>query len=595
MRNTLLLLSLIMFFSCSHPENSLLPVLSRADLLLQIGYADSALILLDSFPVDDLTTVSLQARHALLLTQAMDKNYITLTGDSLIRIAVKYYDSTNDLSSRAKAHYYWGRVHQDMGDVEGTVREFLTAMPLAKKAKEHTLMCLLQGNLGYLCWEHGLLDEADSLYKEEIQLTELHRDSLHWAMALAMRGDICMERGEEYYAEAESCLKQALMIVKASFGMHLHEESEIVRSLGYLYERMSDFSKTTYFINYYMTLQPYPESMYECYLLLGSTYYKQEKRDSAKVYLDKCLSSSSYSIKEGAYMRLADIARAEGKETDAVYYEKCSLVYEDSVRQLEKPVEIVTLSKDILYRQAARKYASSSLLYQYCIGGLVILLLLAIVLFTYKRKYKKHEEVRLLKEHKSSLLLLEKFQQEIDTKEKEMLSLKRECDEYDNGRLRQTQLISAYEELLMQKNEICIQLENQRVKDTLIINQLQKKNFISLIENTPIYHRLLELIKVNKENPDLKEKLNEKEWEELETEIGKLFPEFIRNLSAKYTLLLMDDIHFCCLVRFGFKKAEIQYILSRTLDAVYKYEKALKGRMQISKDVKLDELLKRME
>ena len=136
MRNTLLLLSLIMFFSCSHPENSLLPVLSRADLLLQIGYADSALILLDSFPVDDLTTVSLQARHALLLTQAMDKNYITLTGDSLIRIAVKYYDSTNDLSSRAKAHYYWGRVHQDMGDVEGTVREFLTAMPLAKKAKE---------------------------------------------------------------------------------------------------------------------------------------------------------------------------------------------------------------------------------------------------------------------------------------------------------------------------------------------------------------------------------------------------------------------------------------------------------------------------
>ena len=257
-------------------------------------------------------------------------------------------------------------------------------------------------------------------------------------------------------------------------------------------------------------------------------------------------------------------------------------------------LEIVTLSKDILYRQAAREYASLSLLYQYCIGGLVILLLLAIALFTYKRKYEKHEEARLLKEHKSTLLLLETFHQEIDTKEKEMLSLKREYDEYDNGRLRQTQLISAYEELLLQKNEICIQLENQRVRDRLIINQLQKKNFISLIENTPIYHRLLELIKANKENPDLREKLNEQEWEELETEIGKLLPEFVWNLSTKYTLLLKDDIRFCCLVRLGFKKTEIQYIFSRTLDAVYKYEKALKGRLQISKDVKLDELLKRI-
>lgn len=115
-----------------------------------LEYPDSALLLLEDIGVEELTTLDCRARYALLLTQAKDKNYILHHDDSLIRIAVNFYDSTENTFLRAKSHYYWGRVYQDRKNVAAAAREFLTAMPLAKKIEDNDLMSLLQSNLGYI-------------------------------------------------------------------------------------------------------------------------------------------------------------------------------------------------------------------------------------------------------------------------------------------------------------------------------------------------------------------------------------------------------------------------------------------------------------
>ena len=62
----------------------------------------------------DNAEVAEKAKYALLLTQAEDKNYILHTSDSLINIAVCYYDSIQDTDLSAKSHYYLGRVYQDL-------------------------------------------------------------------------------------------------------------------------------------------------------------------------------------------------------------------------------------------------------------------------------------------------------------------------------------------------------------------------------------------------------------------------------------------------------------------------------------------------
>lgn len=66
---------------------------------------DSALTILQQI---DGTTLhgEPQARHALLLSQAYDKNYIDLTSDSLISIATSYYNKAGDKHHRLMTGYY---------------------------------------------------------------------------------------------------------------------------------------------------------------------------------------------------------------------------------------------------------------------------------------------------------------------------------------------------------------------------------------------------------------------------------------------------------------------------------------------------------
>ena len=75
---------------------------------------DSALAILDTLHTDpnDFTAKD-RAHYYLLLTEAMDKCYLTHTTDSLITIAKDYYENANDPNRRAKAWYYLGLIREE--------------------------------------------------------------------------------------------------------------------------------------------------------------------------------------------------------------------------------------------------------------------------------------------------------------------------------------------------------------------------------------------------------------------------------------------------------------------------------------------------
>lgn len=55
----------------------------------------------------------------------------------------------------------------------------------------------------------GCKRRLNSLYRQAVELAEAHHDSLRLAVVLVHCADICMERGEEYYTDAEKYLKRA--------------------------------------------------------------------------------------------------------------------------------------------------------------------------------------------------------------------------------------------------------------------------------------------------------------------------------------------------------------------------------------------------
>ena len=110
MKNILSLLLLLLAFTACGDKKAVTDVLNRAEAVMN-EHPDSALNLLRTLTFDDFQKEKNRARYALLHSQALDKNYIDVTSDSLISVAVEYYKDKDDVRSKFLSYYYMGRVH----------------------------------------------------------------------------------------------------------------------------------------------------------------------------------------------------------------------------------------------------------------------------------------------------------------------------------------------------------------------------------------------------------------------------------------------------------------------------------------------------
>lgn len=576
--------------SCLSPVDRVIPSLLHADSLIEVGCADSALSILEGMNFAELSTIQSRAKYALLLTQAKDKNYITHTDDSLIRVAVDYYDTSDDITLQAKAHYYLGRVCQDRGDIEGTVREFLVAMPLAEKAENYDLNILLKSNLGLLFWQHGLKEEADSLYRQTIELAEDHQDSLHLAVSLVNRADICMERGAKYYADAEKYLRQALVLIKKKDDRHV--KSSVFNSLSYLLEYQGKPCEAILLANKGLDLLGDSSDKEGYYLIIGSAYTQLECYDSATIYLEHCLLSDNYYTKASAYLKLSEIETALNRKDDALRHEIQYDIYKDSISLLEQPVEVIVSLKNMIYRQSKERYESFLVQYRLCL--FLTVMLLGLTVYFFWRKYRKRDsEMAILVEKRQKLYNnVELLKDELAKKETEVRFLEESCrclESEDQKR----QIDEYLRELMQCQYQIQEKLKHQIMERDEEVRLLRNANLKYVLSHIAIYKALLKLCEYNKQNPDKILKVTSEEWGVLLHEIDVLSLGFVERLRCKYIYLLEEDIHFCCLVRLDFKYSDIAYIWGCTPVAVHKRSHVILERMKLESNtiMKLRDIL----
>ena len=79
-------------WSCGH-TSKVRPILDRAEMCME-SHPDSAFVALDSLDRRLLDTPELRARHALLYSQALEKCGIEIYNDSIIHIALDYFDAS---------------------------------------------------------------------------------------------------------------------------------------------------------------------------------------------------------------------------------------------------------------------------------------------------------------------------------------------------------------------------------------------------------------------------------------------------------------------------------------------------------------------
>ncbi len=104
---------------------------------------DSALAALRGLQPRDLPGLHVRPLHALLLSEALDKNYIDLTDDSLAIAANQYYGDHGSRLHRLKSWYYLGRIRFNAGNYAEAVICYDKALDFAESLTDYHYMGLI--------------------------------------------------------------------------------------------------------------------------------------------------------------------------------------------------------------------------------------------------------------------------------------------------------------------------------------------------------------------------------------------------------------------------------------------------------------------
>ena len=163
--------------------------LVAADSLMAVR-PDSALAILQAIAPESLRGKANNAYYALLLTQAQYKNYVPITSDSLIDVAVRYYDNAGDAEKRTRAYIFKGAALNEMGDHLAAIEWYKKAETVADTGDYE--------NLGYIHMRLGELykdtfienGEDIANYKEALRYYRLAGDTKYQQVCLSMIGGL---------------------------------------------------------------------------------------------------------------------------------------------------------------------------------------------------------------------------------------------------------------------------------------------------------------------------------------------------------------------------------------------------------------------
>lgn len=128
------LLAFIIFFSC-HQVSQQHPILEQAEKVMS-EHPDSALFLLEQVAAPEKMPERDYATWCLLITEARDKNYIEHTSDSLINVAIQYFEKKKDINRLSEAYYCQGRVLSELSASEEALTAYLKAKELVRETSD---------------------------------------------------------------------------------------------------------------------------------------------------------------------------------------------------------------------------------------------------------------------------------------------------------------------------------------------------------------------------------------------------------------------------------------------------------------------------
>ena len=519
-------------------------LLLQADSIMNVR-PDSALALLNLIQFPQEMKTADRALYSLLFTQAEQKNRISHTNDSLIRIAVDYYKDKDDKEQETKAYYYLGCVYQDIGDIVGATDAFLKALNINPQVINDTeRLTMIYENLAECYQSQGFYDKAMEMYRISYKTNINHNEEKNILFSLQGIGEVFM-----YQHQWDSA---------AYYYNEIIEESRAIGDSSWISIGISNLAHV------YYNQKKYPEAYHTAlksihnnnedkeneitskYILLGDILIQLGQYDSARYYL------SLNSIKEDPFLRasrhfsLYELEKKCGKYKEATQYIDTYTTLYDSLREEKNKEEIAKLINSYTIERYKREISEKQKHQTRISISFSILIIISILfIFLMIDRHRKQEYIGL---HKSLM-----------KKRGEIMKMQEELNSMD-----------------MNHSPNSIQEKENKQN---ILKQLQKEKFyysIQLFQKTSYYKTIQEL----KQKRRIEEKVfTSGERELLWDCIYQIFSDTMSYLKAQCPELTREDLLYCIFYLLGYSNSIIIICAGSNANALKSRKNRLKNKM----------------
>ena len=567
---------LVLSVSCHRDSEAPDAAFRRIEMCME-SLPDTALYLLKSIPHTEKLRGKLQADYALLLTQAMDRNCVKFTSDSLIALALNYYTvERGDSATRAKAQYYYGRVLRELGKDE----EALTFLSSAKEMFGNIQCCKM---LAMATDEIGMINRKKKLYQESLEnfresytIYEELKDSLSLVRAGQNIG-----RAYLFQNKWDSCYFYYINALALAREKQYSSEVSILHELGILCRSMGELKKSErYFLAAYEKETDEERKYVEC-MSLGYLYIQMGDVENARKYFKMSINSSKEYTRIDAYNNLYFLEKdIDNFEEAIIYHEKADSIVnvldevdsQELITELQKQYENEKLRNDNLQLKVDRT------VFIFC--GTVIFLIVAFYMCYYYYKSKNHRKkiAEIESQIRDNVEEIKRYQQEMEE-------------------------IQELKDQVLEENRI---LEENRMKvgelnGKIVLLSMQNKTLSGLLKelggeltvgpSSEQYISAFRLLLAIKEGT-LRGKLSNGERYKLFSLFDLLYSNYVTRLLDKTPLLTKHDLEICCFLKFGLTNEELARIFQTSSDSVTKAKGRLKGRLGISPQEDLNVFLR---
>ena len=522
----ILLLVTLLFGACSDPKHVIEP-LHRAEALMN-EYPDSALNLLKGIAQPELQTQEHRARYALLYSQALDKNYIDLTSDSLINIAVDYYKDRDDVRAKFLSYYYLGRIYTNANNLTQATLAYMEAEQLVDELDDDYAAGLLYEQIGLIYRSYYDFPKSLQAYQQAIEHYTKANRPFHKIYNMFSASDIYRNTQKE--DAAYQTLKTAL-----AESQKLNDQSLIKSCINNLILVCIDLERWEEATQWYQehhknNSRNYPTVAFYGYI--ARLHAKNKNFKDAFMLLDEtCKKTKSLQDSINLFDAESQVHQMNGSWEEAYRSMRKSITYQNQIirESLQQPV--LTAQNNFLNQEVElQKYKAQSER-QMRIIGVVLTILLVVAAVYGVSVYIKRQREKYLKQIRKQVARIELLKDEKNGMEEEVRKLN---------------------QLLLQGGEL---------KDEL----MQAKGEWTRLEDI----RALELYTRLRQDPSLYNP--SADYDALLRWVDIASVRFAERLQESYPHLNVSEITLCCLVRMGYSPSQMAEILHVKIPTVNRY------------------------